>query len=114
MVQLWASLNPHCYITFPADNWPWDYTSGRCMVVNVFQWIVTAGVIEETFKFASLLRLRSSAAKVRQSLDRWQRLCPWLPAAWGAAAGGLAAGHRPLRRGRRWRPGDHRELHVHF
>merc|ERR1719230_1551592 len=70
MVQLWAWMNPYCYITYPADNWPWDYTSGRCMMINVVQWILTAGIEEESFKFLSLLRLRSDLAKVRAGAGR--------------------------------------------
>lgn len=70
MVQLWAWMNPYCYITYPADNWPWDYTSGKCMMINVVQWILTAGIIEESFKFASLLRLRKSIATVQDAAKR--------------------------------------------
>jgi len=77
MVQLWAWMNPYCYITHPADNWPWDYTSGRCVLINMAQWILTAGIIEESFKFASLLRLRSTSAHVWKSIYRWRaRGCP--------------------------------------
>lgn len=70
MVQLWAWLDPYCFITYPADNWPWDYTSGKCMAVNMVQWILTAGIIEESFKFCSLLRLRPSTNKVRAGAQR--------------------------------------------
>jgi len=82
MVQLWAWMNPYCYITYPADNWPWDYTSGKCMMINVVQWILTAGIIEESFKFASLLRLRPSPSKVRAGLEWCRCKCPGIPKAW--------------------------------
>jgi len=82
MVQLWAWMNPLCYITYPADNWPWDYTSGKCMAINVVQWILTAGIIEESFKFASLMRLRPTTSKVRAGADRCGCGCWFLPKAW--------------------------------
>jgi len=69
MVQFWAWLNPVCFITYPADNWPWAYTSLQCIIFNLFQWIVTAGGIEESLKFAALLRLRPTPAKVRDGID---------------------------------------------
>merc|ERR1719401_1631460 len=82
MVQLWAWMNPYCYITYPADNWPWDYTSGKCMMVNVVQWILTAGIIEESFKFLSLLRLRPDLAKVRAAAERCSCGFFCLPRTW--------------------------------
>ncbi|CAK0861521.1 unnamed protein product [Prorocentrum cordatum] len=82
MVQLWAWMNPYCYITYPADNWPWDYTSGKCMMINVVQWILTAGIIEESFKFVSLLRLRPTPGKVRAGLEWCRCRVPGLPRAW--------------------------------
>lgn len=103
MVQLWAWMNPYCYITYPADNWPWDYTSGKCMMINVVQWILTAGIIEESFKFASLLRLQPTPGKIADGVKRcgcgfggllprawWMRLAdsPLAVALCGVAAGG--------------------------
>uniref|UniRef100_A0A7S1FJ68 Uncharacterized protein n=1 Tax=Noctiluca scintillans TaxID=2966 RepID=A0A7S1FJ68_NOCSC len=101
MVQLWAWMNPYCFITYPADNWPWDYTSGKCVMINVVQWILTAGVIEESFKFFGLLRLRSSMGKVQAGINRfrcrfcgrrgwWMKLAdsPLAVALCGVAAGG--------------------------
>jgi len=82
MVQLWAWMDPYCYITYPADNWPWDYTSGKCMMKNVVQWILTAGIIEESFKFVALLRLRPSPAKVKAGLDWCRCKIPFVPRAW--------------------------------
>jgi len=88
MVQLWSWMDPYCYITYPADNWPWSYTSRRCVFVNMVQWILTAGIIEETFKFASLLRLQPTRAKIQANLhrrrcgDRWRSCCGLLPRAW--------------------------------
>jgi len=83
MVQLWAWINPYCYITHPADNWPWDYTSSKCVMVNVVQWVLTAGIIEEGFKFLGLLRLRPSREHVQAGL-RWCRcrLVPFAPRGW--------------------------------
>jgi RsiW-degrading membrane proteinase PrsW (M82 family) len=102
MVQLWAWMNPYCYITYPADNWPWDYTSPKCVMINVVQWILTAGIIEESFKFAALLRLRPSRTKLRAGIDAcrchipltargwWMKLAdsPLAVALCGVAAGG--------------------------
>jgi len=103
MVQLWAWMDPHCYITYPADGWPHGFTSGRCILVNLAQWILTAGIIEESFKFACLYRLRPSAAAIRAGLTRrhgrqcgvfagawWMRLAdsPLAVALCGVAAGG--------------------------
>lgn len=82
MVQLWAWMNPYCYITYPADNWPWEYTSGKCMLINVVQWILTAGIIEESFKFVSLLRLRPTARQVNTTLASCRCKCPGLHKAW--------------------------------
>lgn len=82
MVQLWAWMNPYCYITYPADNWPWDYTSTKCIMVNVVQWILTAGIIEESFKFVSLLRLRPDQSKVLEGSQRCGCRLPFLPKAW--------------------------------
>eukprot|EP00933_Yihiella_yeosuensis_P027792 TRINITY_DN2164_c1_g1_i1.p1 TRINITY_DN2164_c1_g1~~TRINITY_DN2164_c1_g1_i1.p1 ORF type:complete len:394 (-),score=54.55 TRINITY_DN2164_c1_g1_i1:61-1242(-) len=82
MVQLWAWMNPYCYITYPADNWPWDYTSGKCMAINVVQWILTAGIIEESFKFVALLRLRPDAGKVAQAANCCRCKLPFIPRAW--------------------------------
>lgn len=101
MVQLWAWMNPYCYITYPADRWPWEYTSTKCMLINVVQWILTAGIIEEGFKFASLLRLRSTTSQIRDSIDNWRGCrCPgrarwWLKLAdspLAIALCGIAAG----------------------
>ncbi|CAE7573465.1 unnamed protein product [Symbiodinium natans] len=82
MVQLWAWLDPLCYITYPADNWPWEYTSTRCIMTNAVQWVLTAGIIEESFKFASLLRLRPSPSKVLQGVAGCRCRLPGLPKAW--------------------------------
>jgi len=82
MVQLWSWMDPYCYITYPADNWPWGYTSGRCMIVNVVQWVLTAGIIEESFKFASLLRLRPSTSEIRDGADQCGCGCWFLPRGW--------------------------------
>eukprot|EP00408_Alexandrium_pacificum_P050698 CAMPEP_0171262302 /NCGR_PEP_ID=MMETSP0790-20130122/56479_1 /TAXON_ID=2925 /ORGANISM="Alexandrium catenella, Strain OF101" /LENGTH=341 /DNA_ID=CAMNT_0011730815 /DNA_START=89 /DNA_END=1115 /DNA_ORIENTATION=- len=98
MVQLWAWMNPYCYITYPADNWPWDYTSSKCMLINVVQWILTAGIIEESFKFVALLRLRPTTGKVRAGLRAAAAGYPDCPGHGGcgwrlcgvAAGGGLA------------------------
>lgn len=81
MVQLWYWVDPQCYITYPADNWPWEYTSFRCLAMNMWQWILTAGVIEEGFKFIVLLRLRSTPTKIRNSA-LWTRRACFMPAAW--------------------------------
>eukprot|EP00928_Gymnodinium_smaydae_P078711 TRINITY_DN62802_c0_g1_i1.p1 TRINITY_DN62802_c0_g1~~TRINITY_DN62802_c0_g1_i1.p1 ORF type:complete len:386 (-),score=68.78 TRINITY_DN62802_c0_g1_i1:230-1387(-) len=82
MVELWAWMNPSCYITYPADNWPWEYTSTKCIMVNVVQWILTAGVIEESFKFASLLRLRPTLGKISRAARRVGCAVPGLPRGW--------------------------------
>jgi len=82
MVQLWAWMNPYCYITYPADNWPWDYTSGRCIMINVVQWILTAGIIEESFKFVALLRLRPTTSKIKEGVEACRCRLPFLPKAW--------------------------------
>lgn len=83
MVKFWVFLDPRCFITHPADNWPWDHTSLRCALVNVFQWVVTAGMIEEHFKFACLLRLQPSRARILVCIN--QGPCcslPGLPPGW--------------------------------
>eukprot|EP00931_Biecheleriopsis_adriatica_P118565 TRINITY_DN93937_c0_g1_i1.p1 TRINITY_DN93937_c0_g1~~TRINITY_DN93937_c0_g1_i1.p1 ORF type:complete len:416 (-),score=67.74 TRINITY_DN93937_c0_g1_i1:195-1442(-) len=82
MVQFWIWLNPYCYITWPADNWPWQPTSARCIMENMVQWIVTAGVIEECFKFAALLRLRPTPSSVRDGIQACRCKLPFLPRAW--------------------------------
>lgn len=79
MVQLWARMNPYCYITYPADNWPWAYTSVKCVLINAVQWILTAGVIEESLKFAALLRLCPTMAEVKRSVERGR--CSYLGSA---------------------------------
>lgn len=81
MVQVWAWLDPLCYITYPADHWPWEHTSGRCTATNLVQWVLTAGLIEEGFKFVTLLRLRPTPLKVRAGL-RWGPALPGAPKIW--------------------------------
>lgn len=82
MVQLWAWMNPYCYITYPADNWPWDYTSRKCIMINVVQWILTAGIIEESFKFAALTRLRPTAGQILAGINNCGCSCCGLPRGW--------------------------------
>eukprot|EP00401_Gymnodinium_catenatum_P040856 CAMPEP_0117615546 /NCGR_PEP_ID=MMETSP0784-20121206/84595_1 /TAXON_ID=39447 /ORGANISM="" /LENGTH=410 /DNA_ID=CAMNT_0005419285 /DNA_START=62 /DNA_END=1290 /DNA_ORIENTATION=+ len=82
MVWFWSWLNPVCYITYPADNWPWGHTSAGCVMVNVVQWVLTAGIIEEGFKFAALLRLRPTPSKVRDGINFCRCSIPFLPRAW--------------------------------
>lgn len=79
MVQLWAWMNPVCYITYPADNWPWAYTSQKCILINVVQWILTAGIIEESFKFVALLRLCPTPSKIQARLQSCRCKMPCLP-----------------------------------
>ncbi|CAE8636966.1 unnamed protein product, partial [Polarella glacialis] len=52
------------------------------MMVNVVQWILTAGIIEESFKFVALLRLRPSPGKVFETANRCCCKIPFLPRAW--------------------------------
>jgi len=82
MVHLWVWVNPVCYITFPGDNWPWNHTSVKCIMVNVVQWIVTAGIIEEGFKFVALLRLRPTPSRVSDGIKACRCGLPFLPRAW--------------------------------
>merc|ERR1711862_286738 len=75
----------------------------RCICISAIQWILTAGVIEESFKFAILLRLRSSMRSVLRDIEAcscgdavplprgwWLKLAdsPLAVALCGVAAGG--------------------------
>lgn len=51
-------------------------------MINVVQWILTAGLIEESFKFVSLFRLRPTASKIRAGAAWCICKCPGLPRAW--------------------------------
>jgi len=81
MVQFWAWLNPVCYITWPGDNWPWGRTSMACIMTNVVQWILTAGIIEEGFKFLALLRLRPTPSTIQDGINACRCSFPCLPRA---------------------------------
>jgi len=82
MVKLWAWWDPYCYITYPADNWPWDYTSLKCILMNVVQWILTAGIIEESFKFLSLLRLRPTYREIQDGIEGCRCRLPFTGRGW--------------------------------
>ena len=58
----------------------WNGVSLSCVLKNVVQWILTAGLIEESFKFAALLRLRPTAKRLRSGARCWPSFA--LPKAW--------------------------------
>lgn len=61
VLHVWPLIDPYCHPLHPLGfGWPEEPPSALCVAKASVEWILMAGLIEETVKFLALLRLRPS------------------------------------------------------
>eukprot|EP00929_Paragymnodinium_shiwhaense_P116124 TRINITY_DN8539_c1_g1_i1.p1 TRINITY_DN8539_c1_g1~~TRINITY_DN8539_c1_g1_i1.p1 ORF type:complete len:449 (+),score=58.45 TRINITY_DN8539_c1_g1_i1:206-1552(+) len=87
LLHIWPAIDPYCHPLHPlGKGWPDESPPLACIVKASIEWILMAGLVEETVKFFALLRLAPSPEVASQGLCCWRRRrsgSRWL--AWEAA-----------------------------
>lgn len=61
-LHIWPRIDPYCHPLHPLGfGWPEVAPSATCILKASVEWVLMAGLIEESMKFAALLRLVPSA-----------------------------------------------------
>jgi len=59
VLHIWPIIDPYCHPLHPLGlGWPEEPPTFFCIAKASFEWVLMAGLIEETMKFFALLRLR--------------------------------------------------------
>lgn len=94
VLHIWPLIDPYCHPLHPlGQNWPKEGPSAACVAKASVEWVLMAGLIEETLKFSALLRLAPSVAEVSAQCNfgaswccrgsvRGEAVCRWCRAFW--------------------------------
>lgn len=77
LLLIWTAADPDCNATMPVGpKWPMEAPSGGCVAKANLEWVLTPGIVEESFKFMVLLRLVTSLEEAMKSkaLTRFPRM----------------------------------------
>lgn len=92
VLQLWPLIDPYCHPLHPlGKDWPKEGPSAACIAKASVEWVLMAGLIEESLKFLPLLRLVPSVADASAQCrfpPSWRcpescvALCHWCRVRW--------------------------------
>jgi len=77
LLLIWTSADPNCNASLPVGpTWPFEAPSGSCVAKANLEWVLTPGIVEESFKFMVLLRVVTSLEEAMKSkaLTRFPRM----------------------------------------